>query len=86
MPEPQGSVGSNPTRSANLENSMLAKFTNAHPGREGDPIYINVNVIKSVYEDGSPSLQTKIAGPDVVWTVEEGLSEVVKTINSLFNT
>lgn len=64
---------------------MLAKFTNAYPGREGEPLYININTIKSVYEDKTPTLQTKIAGHDVLWTVEEGLSEVVKLINDISN-
>lgn len=60
---------------------MLVKFTNAFPGREGDPIYVNPNFVKCVYEDKTPTLQTKIACQDVLWTVEEGLTEAVKKLD-----
>jgi hypothetical protein len=62
---------------------MLVKFKNAHPGREGDDLFINVNHVKCVYEDSTPTLQTKISGPDVTWTVEEGMTEVFNMINDV---
>ena len=63
----------------------LVKFTNCVEGRQSDPIYINIDHITAVYEDRNEGGggSTKIFGgyTGLLWTVEEGLSEVVKTIN-----
>lgn len=71
-----------------MENKMLVKFVNRMQGRLGDPIYINVNKILSVYEEATKngSLSTVIyAEEDKFWFVEEGLSEAVKKINEAFS-
>ena len=63
---------------------MLVKFINRIEGRLGDPIYINVNKILSVYEEPTQrgSLSTVVYGEsDKFWFIEEGLSEAVKKIN-----
>lgn len=67
---------------------MMAKFVNRMQGRLGDPIYINVNRILSVYEEPTKngSLSTVIFAEDgKFWYVEEGLSEAVKKINEAFS-
>lgn len=64
---------------------MLVKFKNAHPGREGDDLLLNINHIKCVFEDKTPTLQTRISGPDVTWTVEEAMHEVYDKINYVYS-
>lgn len=62
----------------------LLRFTNRAGGREGDPIYINLEHISAVYENHneSGSLSTVIfGGPNgLEWHVEEGLKEVIDII------
>jgi hypothetical protein len=61
---------------------MFIKLTNMVPERKGDPLYLNVNFIKVVYEDHVPggSLMTQIHAENVTWSVEESLGEVMKLI------
>ena len=61
---------------------MFIKLTNMVQDRKGDPLYINVNFIKVVYEDHVPggSLMTQIHAEGVTWSVEESLGEVMKLI------
>ena len=64
----------------------LVKFTNFVDGRQGDPLYINVDQITAVYEDQTPSggIVTKIFGGStgLLWSVEESLHEVIKIIKA----
>lgn len=62
---------------------MFIKLTNTIPERKGDPLYINVDHIKVVYEDHVPggSLVTQVHAENVTWSVEESLGEVMKLIN-----
>jgi len=61
---------------------MFIKLTNMVPERKGDPLYLNVNFIKVVYEDHVPggSLMTQVHAENVTWSVEESLGEVMKLI------
>ena len=61
---------------------MFIKLTNAIFERKGDPLYVNVNHIKVVYEDHEPggSLITQVHAENITWTVEESLGEVMKLI------
>lgn len=61
---------------------MFIRLTNMVQDRKGDPLYINVNHIKVVYEDHVPggSLMTQIHAEGVTWSVEESLGEVMKLI------
>ena len=61
---------------------MFIKLTNMIPERKGDPLHINVDHIKVVYEDHLPggSLLTQVHSDNVTWTVEESLGEVMKLI------
>jgi hypothetical protein len=63
---------------------MFIKLTNMVPERKGDPLYLNVNFIKVVYEDHVPggSLMTQIHAENVTWSVEESLGEVMKLIDN----
>jgi hypothetical protein len=63
---------------------MFIKLTNAIDERKGDPLHINVNHIKVVYEDHvlGGSLITKVHSENVTWTVEESLGQVMKLIES----
>lgn len=63
---------------------MFIRLTNGVQERKGDPLYINVNFIKVVYEDHVPggSLITQIHAENVTWTVEESLGEVMKLIDN----
>ena len=68
---------------------MLIKFTNAADNLKGNPLFINVDAIVSVFElpnDGG-SLKTIVwGGPTGVgWEVEESLGEVIKKINDVVN-
>jgi hypothetical protein len=65
---------------------MLIKLTNAADSvLKGNPLYINVDWIVSVYEvpRDSGSVRTIIyGGPQcITWEVEESLSEVEKKVN-----
>lgn len=62
---------------------MFIKLTNILPERKGEPLYINVDHIKVVYEDHVPggSLVTQLHSENVTWSVEESLGEVMKLIN-----
>jgi hypothetical protein len=65
---------------------MLVKFTNASNDLKGNPLYINVEHITSVFEaptDGG-SLKTIIwGGPTGIgWEVEESLNEAFKLISA----
>jgi hypothetical protein len=61
---------------------MFIRLTNMVQDRKGDPLYINVNHIKVVYEDHEPggSLITQVHAEGLTWTVEESLGEVIKLI------
>ena len=61
---------------------MFVKLTNMFPERKGDPLHINVNHIKVVYEDHEPggSLITRVHAEGLTWIVEESLGEVMKLI------
>jgi hypothetical protein len=61
---------------------MFIRLTNMVPERKGDPLYINVNHIKVVYEDHveGGSLLTQVHAENVTWSVEESLGEVMKLI------
>ena len=61
---------------------MFIHLTNMVSERKGDPLYINVNFIKVVFEDHVPggSLMTQVHAENVTWTVEESLGEVMKLI------
>jgi hypothetical protein len=61
---------------------MFIKLTNMVPERKGDPLYLNVNHIKVVYEDHveGGSLLTQVHAENVTWSVEESLGEVMKLI------
>ena len=61
---------------------MFIRLTNMVPERKGDPLYINVDHIKVVYEDHVPggSLITQVHAEGLTWTVEESLGEVMKLI------
>jgi len=61
---------------------MFIKLTNMVPDRKGDPLYVNVNHIKVVYEDHveGGSLLTQVHAENVTWSVEESLGEVMKLI------
>jgi hypothetical protein len=64
---------------------MFVKLTNCSEGFRGQPLYININQIASIYEYSSEpggSLTTCIYGGQtgLVWNVEEGLLEVLKKI------
>jgi hypothetical protein len=52
------------------------------PERKGDPLYLNVNHIKVVYEDHveGGSLMTQVHAENLTWSVEESLGEVMKLI------
>jgi hypothetical protein len=52
------------------------------PERKGEPLYLNVNFIKVVYEDHveGGSLLTQVHAENVTWSVEESLGEVIKLI------
>jgi hypothetical protein len=62
---------------------MFIKLTNMIPERKGEPLYINVNLIKVIFEDHVPggSLVTQIHAENITWSVEESLGEVIKLIN-----
>lgn len=61
---------------------MFIKLTNVIDERKGDPLYINVNFIRVVYEDHVPggSLMTQVNAEGITWSVEESLGEVMKLI------
>ena len=61
---------------------MFIKLTNMVPERKGDPLYLNVNHIKAVYEDHveGGSLLTQVHAENITWSVEESLGEVMKLI------
>jgi hypothetical protein len=61
---------------------MFIKLTNMVPERKGDPLYVNVNHIKVVYEDHveGGSLLTQVHAENITWSVEESLGEVMKLI------
>jgi hypothetical protein len=61
---------------------MFIKLTNMVPDRKGDPLYVNVNHIKVVYEDHveGGSLLTQVHAENITWSVEESLGEVMKLI------
>jgi hypothetical protein len=61
---------------------MFIKLTNAIFERKGEPLYLNVNFIKVVYEDHveGGSLLTQVHAENVTWSVEESLGEVMKLI------
>ena len=61
---------------------MFIKLTNMFPERKGDPLYVNVNFIKVVYEDHveGGSLLTQVHAENITWAVEESLGEVMKLI------
>jgi len=61
---------------------MFIKLTNMVPERKGDPLYLNVNHIKVVYEDHveGGSLMTQVHAENLTWSVEESLGEVMKLI------
>lgn len=65
----------------------FVKFTNAIDRYKGMPVYINVDQIKSVYEESTEngSLSTILWGGDTIsrWTVEEGLKEAVDILNGV---
>jgi murein L,D-transpeptidase YcbB/YkuD len=54
------------------------------PERKGDPLYLNVNHIKVIYEDHveGGSLRTQVHAENVTWSVEESLGEVMKLIDN----
>jgi hypothetical protein len=67
---------------------MFVKLTNCSEGFKGQPLYINVNQIASIYEyprESGGSLTTCIYGGQtgLVWNVEEGLMEVLKKIKEV---
>ena len=61
---------------------MFIRLTNMVPERKGDPLYVNVNHIKVVYEDHveGGSLLTQVHAENITWSVEESLGEVMKLI------
>jgi len=61
---------------------MFIKLTNAIFERKGEPLYLNVNFIKVVYEDHveGGSLLTQVHAENITWSVEESLGEVMKLI------
>ena len=61
---------------------MFIKLTNMVPERKGDPLYLNINHIKVVYEDHveGGSLMTQVHAENITWSVEESLGEVMKLI------
>ena len=61
---------------------MFIKLTNAIFERKGDPLYVNVNHIKVVYEDHveGGSLLTQVHAENITWSVEESLGEVMKLL------
>ena len=61
---------------------MFIKLTNMVSERKGDPLYVNVNHIKVVYEDHveGGSLLTQVHAENITWSVEESLGEVMKLI------
>jgi hypothetical protein len=61
---------------------MFIKLTNAIFERKGEPLYLNVNFIKVVYEDHveGGSLMTQVHAENLTWSVEESLGEVMKLI------
>lgn len=65
----------------------FVKFTNSIDRYKGMPIYINKDMIKSVYEEPTEkgSLTTILWGGDNIsrWTVEEGLKEAVDILNEV---
>lgn len=70
------------------QNMTMLKFTNNSERYKGNPVYINSECIISIFEEPTDggSLATVIFGgfgPPQKWTVEEGLSEVIKIINEV---
>jgi len=68
----------------------FVKLINNAERRKGDPVYININHIVSVFEEptNGGSLSTVIfggVGNGTRWTVEEGLGEVMKKIKEATN-
>ena len=61
---------------------MFIRLTNIVPERKGEPLYVNVDHIKVVYEDHEPggSLITRVHAEGLTWSVEESLGEVMKLI------
>lgn len=63
---------------------MFIKLTNFANNYLGDPLYLNVDWIVSVYptiRDGGSQITTIYGGPvGSTWYVEEGLEQVVKKI------
>lgn len=64
---------------------MFIKLTNFANDYLGDPLYLNVDWIVSVYptiRDGGSQITTIYGGPlGSTWYVEEGLEQVLKKIN-----
>jgi len=65
---------------------MFVKLTNGAPGREDDPLHVNIDHITAVYEDKTDggTLVTRVysAYSTTTWTVQESLGEVIKTISA----
>ena len=62
---------------------MFIRLTNSFGERRGDPLLININVITTVYEnhvEGGSLSTTIYANDNLLWQVEESLSEVEKRI------
>lgn len=68
----------------------FVKLTNNAERRKGDPVYININHIVSVFEEptNGGSLATVVfggIGNGTRWVVEEGPGEVIKKIREVVN-
>jgi hypothetical protein len=62
-----------------MERMMFIKVTNAAPGRQGDPLLLNLNNIVSIFEDhlDGGSLRTVIyVQQDMSYFVEESVEKI----------
>ena len=67
--------------------SKLTKFTNASQSHNGDPLYINADIVASVFEliepdsDGKLQNNTIIYGVNNIdWRVKEPIDEVIHAL------
>lgn len=69
--------------------TKLVKFTNASQAFDGDDIYINADIVASVFEIIDPDENAKLQRYTVVygvnnvdWRVKEALADVVYLLNN----
>ena len=60
-------------------------FKNAHPPFEGQPIALNLDLIKSISVDYTADFKTCLYSAEMAWHVQEDLETVLKLVDKQFD-